>query len=209
MSASERFTSSVDENVARLAKEHLEAGLKAKFVEYRKLTYAFLGGLGLLIVLLIGSGLISQQSLLVLLHNQIFGFKKNLDLALRNSASVSYYQQFALGTQEDAVEYWNIGFYADKKQRVRLVLDIQHSATGRLHEVTIKLDEVDEPIWQGKKDWNFGRIELTEKLRSDEQISERPENMHFLIFSIDGEGGKTKDRVTVGVLINVLGWETQ
>ena len=62
--------------------ELIDSRIQATISQYRKIFYGFLAGLGVLIVVTVGSGLIAKQSLIVLLHDVLFELKEERDLSM-------------------------------------------------------------------------------------------------------------------------------
>ena len=182
--------------------QRVHVALDAKIAEYRKILYAFFLGLGLFVLLITGNYLISNQSLLVMVHDTIFGSSQDLDDALRNSVAVSYSNHFWM-SDSDGVEQ-SIAFYAAESQTVVASIEIKHTGIGASYRVIASLDDI--RIFTEREDYTD---ELTLNHFIEESRFERPNKVRRLIFSIDDEGESTEDRVLVRVLINVRGLEEE
>lgn len=189
--------------VRRYIGETVGAQVEAKLRYYRRILYAFLGGLGLIVAVLVGTGLVSERSLIEIVHDQIFGFERSLDDALSGSVAVSYNNQFWLGTAPGDDQVQSITFYADTTQEVEALVDISHVGTGRPLEVTITLDEAPASIWSKATDLHE-RLDITKAMRGHDHLIARDVNVHRLTFGVQ-EGAPTEDRVFVSALVNVRG----
>jgi hypothetical protein len=189
--------------VEGLIRERVEAVFAAKLAEYKRVGYAFLLGLGLVFSVLIGDGLLSKHSLLVFLHDEVFGgFEKNLASAMARSVNFSYSNQFWL---DKTTSTQFVTFYADKAQNVNALIEIKHSGGGQTRKVTIKLDNNEkEKIWDSDQDLDLKPIDLTSLVRGPCNFCDAP-NVHHLTFSLDGSAAG--DIVSFKVLLNVLGME--
>ena len=87
------------EHVESAVRRQVESVLAAKLAEYKRVVPAFLLGSGLLFTILIANRLISQNSLLVYLHDEIFGSERNLGSGINLRVALSYSNQFALTTK--------------------------------------------------------------------------------------------------------------
>lgn len=193
------------EDLEAAVRQRVEAALEARIVQYRKIVYAFLAGFGLLGLILISNRIISEQSLLVMLHDQIFGFEQSLTRAMGGSVNFSYSNEFWLDPTEP-VHY--LAFYANQAQTVTALIDVKHSGAGKQAPVTMRLDESANTIWAGSDDLHYRRLDLTAEIRKPAQLSPGADNVHFLTFSMDGaHSAGVDDRVFVRVMINVLGLE--
>jgi hypothetical protein len=193
------------EGLEAVVQQRVEAALDARIVQYRKIVCAFLAGFGLVAVFLISNRIISQESLLVMLHDQIFGFEHSLTREMGGSVNFSYSNEFLLQPTEP-VHY--LAFYASQAQIVKALIDIKHSGAGEQIPVTIRLNESANPIWAGSDDLQFRRLDLTAEIRKPAQLSPGADNVHYLTFSIDSaRTAEVADRVFVRVMINVLGLE--
>jgi hypothetical protein len=193
-----------DPQVEGLVAEMVDAAVKKKVAEYKRVSLAFLAGVGVLFTVLIGSGLVSERSLILRLHDEIFGFESNLDRALSSNVAVSYSNEYWIGTHEDLARYQSVRFYADTTQRVQALIDIVHSGTGRKQIVAITVDT--KRIWYDSAD-TTKVFDLTHDLLFERDISDRRDPVHQLTFAIVEGQGETGDRVLVRSLINVLGRE--
>jgi len=187
-----------------LSRSEIEAMLEEKLRGYRKTAYAFLLGFGGLFVFLIANQLLSTKSLLVFLHDQMFGSDRYLGEVIDSSVALSYSEQFLL-TAADGVRY--VSFYANEPQRVVLLTDIKHSGTGARNKVIIRLDHLEKPIFHEATDLNFEKVDLTESVRAPAQFASSAEHVHTLTFQLDPEQINAGDVANIRILANVVGLE--
>jgi hypothetical protein len=203
-----REQGSTPQGLEEMVESRVEAALNSKINEYKKIARAFLAGLGLLTALVVGHGLLSGRSLLVMLHDEVFGFEGSLAKAMSNHVAVSYNNQFVLGSQANSESAQAIAFFAKNPQRVQAFIQVSHFGTGDRRSVSIWLDDDrNNPMTSDTKDFEFAEIDLTEAIRDHQHRLGRPKNFHFLNFDIDESLVESDDRAFVHVLINVLGRE--
>jgi hypothetical protein len=198
------------ENLQQLVENKVNEALDRKVADFRGKLRWFLLGLGLLIILLIANGLMSERAIITLLHDQVFGiendFEGSLGKALEERISVSYNNHFWLGTASDLDRAQYISFYAGESQLVEANVEILHHGSGRPLEVAMRLG--DQEILSGSQDYTLNRIDLSDYLDAHSHHG-LPGNVHKLRFELVREdvGEPTDDRVFVGCLINVIGME--
>lgn len=193
--------SSLPEGLEVVLQREVKAAVEAKIAEYWKIVRAFLLGLGLLVALLVANRLLSPESLLVLLHDQIFGFEKHLTRVMGKSVNFSYSNQFWLDPREPAQF---MTFYANKTQRAWARIEIKHMGVGEASTVSIRLD--DSPLWEGTDTFDDRLEDLTEQIQKPAHLA-RGENIHVLMFRVDNRPEHARDRVFVRVLTNIIGLE--
>jgi hypothetical protein len=198
------------DNLETVVREQVDSALKAKLGEYRRLAYAFLIGLGLLVAFLTGNRLMSERSLLVVLHDQIFGieerFEKKVHQTIDNTVAFSYSNHFWLQFPNESTQH--IAFYANPKQRVIALVEIKHKGTGTPHRVAIRLNRRSTPIWSETDDLDFERLDLSEQIREPTLFSAGATNVHLLRFALEDPDAGAQERVFVRVLLNVVGLES-
>lgn len=182
---------------------------RKKIKEYRTIAIAFLLGLGILFILLVVNRLMAKEALIVQLHNAIFGidFKKEIQKFLSKEVAVSYSTQFWLGTGVGTERVQFIFFYATDKQKVDVIICLEHFGQGEFHKISIKLDKLPETIYEGDEDMSFEVIPLVSHLKKarEHRFPTANKNVHFLIFSLKESTIETDDKILVQVLINILG----
>lgn len=193
--------SSLPEGFEAVIQRRVKDAVEAKVGEYRKIIRAFLLGFGLLIVFLAANRLLSTESLIVLLHDQVFGFDSQLRQAMSKTVNFSYSNQFWLDTK-DPVQF--MPFYANKTQRAVSLIEIKHMGTGEPASVSIHLD--DTSIWEGIDSFDSRLEDLTERIQKPAHLA-RGENVHILMFRVDGRPEHVGDKVFVRVLTNIIGLE--
>lgn len=187
--------------------ELVRAEISSKLAEYRRILYAFLAGFGLLVTFLVANRLMSEYSLIVAVHDQIFGFRQNLVQAMGSTVAFSYSTQFQLELPQPRRQF--INFYSDKSQEVVALVDIKHSGSGAQNRVAIRLNQNKDALWSGDDDITFQRYDLTEDIRKPAVFAPGAYNVHTLTFAIEPESTNKQDRVVVRVLINVIGLEAK
>ena len=197
------------DDVRKQIDESVKHAVERKVAEYKRLAQAFSLGLGALIGFLIAQNFISSESLLVFIHDQLFGFEASLDRAMAKNIAVSYNNQFVLGDHPDLETTQSIAFFAKSPQRVEAWVRLTHFGVGEQRNVTIWLDDArDDPILSNDRDLEFSPTELTNILDDRRHHLGRPTHVHFLNFDV-AEDIETDDKVFVHVLINVLGRENE
>ena len=191
--------------------EKVKIAVKKELKEYHKILYAFLLGVGLFVTISVVTGVISERSLVGLLHDYIFSFDENLNRALSHNVAVGYNNQFWLGTHSDLERTANVPFYYahGQGQEAVLLLDIEHFGIGREHRVFVMLDQDPNPYWENKGDIHYHRLDLTRLMDSRGHATGGTENIHILTFDIDEEGEPTQDKVLIRALVNVFGREQE
>ncbi len=192
---------SLPEGLEAVVQRQVKAAVEAKIVEYWKIIRAFLLGLGLLVALLVANRLLSPESLLVMLHDQIFGFDKHLTRVMSRNVNFSYSNQFWLQAK-DQTQY--MAFYANKTQKVSALIEIKHTGVGEPRTVSIRLD--DSPLWEGTDSIENRLWDLTDLIKKPAQLA-LGENIHMLTFRADNRAEHAGDRVFVRVLTNIIGLE--
>jgi hypothetical protein len=187
-----------------LSRADVEAILEEKIKGYRRIVYAFLLGLGGLFLFLVANQLLSKRSLLVFLHDQLFGSDRYLGEVIDSSVALSYSEQFSLAPAE-GVRY--ISFYASDTQKVILLTDVKHYGPGARSKVIIRLDHLEKPIFDEASDLNFEKVDLTESVRSRAQFASGAEHVHTLTFQLDPEQLNPQDVANIRILANVIGLE--
>ncbi len=190
----------IDETVTR----RVDAAIAERARQTRKVVQAFLLGLGILVVFLIANGLLSRRSLLVLLHDQIFGYESSVSDMLDRRLSVAYSNHFWL-TISDPKQ--SISFYAHPSQHVEARIGITHQGATDRHNVRVFLDESDDALYDDSEDRGYYHLDLDDAIRAHRHQGERPENVHELIFEIDETG--TENSVFLRCLITVRGLELE
>ena len=188
-----------------LSSTDVEKIIDARINEYKRIAKAFLLGFSLLIIFLIANRLVSQNSLLVFLHDQIFGSERYLAGAINKSVALSYSNRFELDSNTP-IQY--LGFYANPTQTVIGLIDIKHTGADSPNAVLVKLDGENQ-IWSGVQDLNFSKIDLTKMVREPAQMSSTIENVHTLSFQISRSNLSSDDHVYIRALINVIGLESK
>lgn len=188
-----------------MTREQVEAVVEGKLKSYRTVVYAFALGLTCLIILLVANQLIAKRSLLVYLHDQLFGSDRSLSRVIDRSVALSYTDQFAL-RPNDKPHY--LYFYASKRQRVVLLLDAQHTGTEHENKLLVTLDQIDPPLFDIALSQNFTRTEITDRTSSPAKGAPSAENVHYLSFQIDQKDVNPNDQIFVHVVANVYGLET-
>ena len=183
----------------------------------------FCYGLLSLAALLVGSGLIAQRSLIVLLHDTAFGiettvrraledhlaaeFEPALNEALQDNLAVSYNNSFWLGTERDDSKQESVAFVAKGAQQVEVRFSILHHAIGT-ERVAVKVT-LNETITV--RDWTtadtqYYHVDLTTPIADQVNLQERPPDVHEITFALrDTSGEQPSNRVHVRCLISVVG----
>lgn len=188
-----------------LSRSEVESIIDEKLRVYRRIAYAFLLGFTGLIIVLVANQLVSRQSLLVFIHDQLFGSERSLREAIDKSVALSYSEQFTLGT-DDPVQY--VSFYANETQKVIALVDVKHYGTGNRNKVLIKLDQMDELLYDKVDDLDFQKVDLTERVRKIGHFTSGAEHVHTLTFQLDPETRNPKDHTNIRLLANVVGLES-
>jgi hypothetical protein len=190
-------------------KKMVDEAIAGKIKEYRKIVIAFLSGVGILFIFLIVNGLVSQEALIVKLHDAVFGVdvEKDIQEYLLQEVAVSYNNQFWLGTDGNTSSSNQIFFYATERQDVNAIVSLQHIGSGEMHEVFVKLDGLPASIYEGSDDINFQLFPLGSRLEEARAqfFPTANKNVHFLVFGIKSRDIVTDDKILVQVLINVNG----
>jgi hypothetical protein len=187
-----------------LTRSDVETILEEKLKGYRRVAYAFLLGLGGLFVLLAANQLLSKRSLLVYLHDELFGSDRSLAGVIDSSVALSYSEQFSL-TPTDSIRY--VSFYASETQKVLLLTEIKHYGPGEPNRVIIRLDHLEKPIFHEAGDLNFEKYDLTELVKGPAQFASGAEHVHTLTFQLDPELINQRDVANIRILANVVGLE--
>jgi hypothetical protein len=189
---------------SRMTREQVEAILEEKLKSYRTVVYAFSLGLTCLIIVLVANQLVAKRSLLVYLHDQLFGSDRMLSEIIDRSVALSYTDQFAVRAQ-DKPHY--LYFYASKRQKVVLLLDAQHTGTEHENKLLVTLDQIDPPLFDIALPQNFTKTEITTSRPAKGAPS--AENVHYLSFQVDQRDVNPNDLIFVHVVANVYGLETK
>jgi hypothetical protein len=189
-----------------LSRTDVEKIIDARISEFKKIAKAFLLGFSLLIIILVANRFVSQNSLLVFLHDQIFGTERYLAGAINKSVALSYSSEFML-TSAAQVQY--ASFYANPTQTVIGLIEVKHSGPSEPSEVLVRLDQFPDPVWRGTEDLDFNKIDLTKMVREPARMSSPAENVHNLTFQLKGSNESPGDSVHVRILINIIGLEAK
>jgi hypothetical protein len=182
----------------------VDEAIRSKIVEYRRLLYAFLAGLGLLLTVLLGDHWWNDGELLDALRVRALAFELHLSRMLGKTVAFSYANEYWL---DNNTAQESLAFYADRSQSVRVLLQVLHQGAGARVPVTIKLDQRAVALWHGDEDLQWSTIDLTDKLKATGDVSAAgPVNVHYLVFTAD-HSPRNQDRVFVRVLLNVVGLE--
>ncbi len=185
-------------------RSQVEEIVNAKIGEYKRIIRAFLLGFGILFVVLITNRLISQHSLLVYLHDEMFGSERYLGSAINKSVALSYSNEFALDSN---TPYEYLSFYANDPQTVIALIEVKHHGASSPNEVLVRLDQIPDPVWRGSQDLDFNKLDLTDQVRKPAVMSSPADHVHNLTFQISRSNPKSDDHVHVRVLVNVIGLE--
>ncbi len=192
--------------VEAVVRSQVESLLAAKLAEYKRIAWAFLTGFGLIFAILTANRLISENSLLVYLHDELFGTERGLGPAINHSVALSYSNQFVLKPATTPVQF--LTFYANETQTVTALIEIKHHGNSTPNRIIIRLDRLSEPIWNGTDDMDFSRRDLTMKIRQPAEFSPAAEHMHNLTFQFDPAAPENdQDETHVQVIVNVIGLE--
>ena len=196
-------------NLEKLVDEKVSKAFEARQKEFRSRAKAFIAGLTIFIVFLVGFGFLTKKQVVVLLIDAVYPFEERLSNALAQEVAVSYNNVFWLGTAEELDKTQSISFYCSSSQDVKLQLLVQHIGSGEPVMIRIWLDESrDATIWEGVNELRYAEFNITEDVRSNVHQMERPENVHELHFELVDQSGESSDKIIIKSLINVIGRES-
>jgi hypothetical protein len=182
----------------------VDDAIRSKIVEFRRLLYAFLAGLGVLLTVLLGDHWWNDGQLLDALRARALAFDLQLSRVLGKTVAFSYANEYWL---DNNTAQESLAFYANRAQSVVVLIQVLHQGAGSRVPVTIKLDQRPAALWQSAEDLQWSTIDLTDKLKATGDVSAAgPANVHYLVFAAD-HSPRNQDRVFVRVLMNVVGLE--
>jgi hypothetical protein len=197
-------SATIDTSITR---EQVEAIVEGKLKFYKTVVYAFALGLTSLFILLTANQLLSNRPLLVYLHDQIFGSDRALSELIDKSVALSYSDQFALKAQDKPR---NLYFYANKQQKVVIVLAVEHSGpTKHNSKLLVTLDQFESPIFDSPVKLEFSNMDITDKTSAPVHFAPGPENVHCLTFQVDPKDIDPNDQLSIRIITNVSGLETK
>jgi hypothetical protein len=197
-------SSEIPASIENVVRSQVENVVTAKFNEYKRIAWAFLLGFGCLFTFLIANRLISENSLLVYVHDQLFGTERGIDAAVNLSVALSYSNQFVLN-RTTPVQY--LTFYANDLQTVVALVDVKHHGKDTPSKVIVRFDRMADPIWSGTDEMDFSKLDLTPDIRKPAEFSPG-EHLHNLTFELDPAAPRnTDDEIHIRILINVIGLE--
>ena len=116
-----------DETV-RAIREEVDAGIKSRLADYQRQVKAFLAGLSVFLLLILGDHFLRNDQFVNFLREQVVAFGPQLARFLGKKVAFSYSNEYWI--QAPTYQEESLAFFASEPQEVTALINIVHKGTG-------------------------------------------------------------------------------